>query len=197
MRARDSGTALPVPQDPEAHLKRIQLFVDRGFRGQLRTGNLLTGQSYVAVDFFPDAPKGKLDTSKRPLEIPTVPGSFEELEATVASILKKLDKVQYEQIGADVRKVMATLDQTLKDADVLVKRLDQETTPELNRALEEARKALKNAEDTLATGSPLQTDLREALREITRAAASIRTLADYLDRQPQSLIFGKPPEEPK
>jgi paraquat-inducible protein B len=41
-------------------------------------------------------------------------------------------------------------------------------------------------------------DLREALREITRAAASIRALADYLERQPQSLIRGKPAqEEPK
>jgi paraquat-inducible protein B len=197
MRSGDAGAALPILQTPEARLKRFGLFVDRGFRAQLRTGNLLTGQSYVAVDFFPDAPKVKFDTSKRPLEIPTIPGAFEDLEATVASIVKKLDRVQYEQIGADVRKVMATLDQALKDADVLVKALSAETTPELNRALEEGRRALKSAESALATESPLQTDLRETLRELTRAAASIRTLADYLDRQPQSLIFGKPAEEPK
>jgi paraquat-inducible protein B len=197
MRSRDAGASLPMPQTPEAALKRQQLFVEKGFRGQLRTGNLLTGQSYVALDFFPDAPKVKFDPFRRPLEIPTIPGQFEELEATVASILKKLDKVQYEQISADVRKVMATLDQTLKDADVLVKRLEAETTPELNRALEEGRRALKSADTALAAESPLQTDLRETLRELTRAAASIRTLADYLDRQPQSLLFGKPAEEPK
>ena len=105
--------------------------------------------------------------------------------------------MQYEQISADVRKVMATLDQTLKSADVLVKRLDAETAPELNRTLEEGRRALKSADSALATDSPLQTDLRDALRELTRAAASIRALTDYLERQPQSLIFGKPPEEPK
>jgi paraquat-inducible protein B len=139
----------------------------------------------------------KLDTSKTPLEIPTVPGTFEELETTVASIFKKLDKVQYERIDADARKALAALDQTLKSADLLVKRLDAETTPELSRTLDEARRTLKSAESAFATESPLQTDLREALREITRAAASIRTLADYLDRQPQSLIFGKPAEEPK
>ena len=139
----------------------------------------------------------KFDTSKRPLEIPTIPGALEDLQETIASIAKKLDQVQYEQIGADVRKVMATLDQTLKSADVLVKRLGDETTPELNRTLEEARRTLKSAESALATESPLQTDLREALRELTRAAASIRALADYLERQPQSLIRGKPAEEPK
>jgi len=199
LRARSAtgGAALPAPTTPEARLKRAQLFVDKGFRGQLRTGNLLTGQSYIGVDFFPDAPKAKLDPSRLPLEVPTVPSQFEELEASVASIVKKLDKVQYEQIGADVRKVLATLDQTLRSTDVLVKRLDAETTPELNRALDEARKALKTADGALAAESPLQTDLRDALREITRAAASIRVLADYLDRQPQSLLFGKPAEEPK
>lgn len=195
--AAGAGDVLPPPKTPEEAFKRVQLFVDKGFRGQLRTGNLLTGQSYIGVDFFPDAPKAKLDPAKHPLEVPTVPGQFEALETTVAGIVKKLDAVQYEQIGADVRKVLATLDQTLKSADVLVKRLDTETTPELNRALDEARKALKTADGTIASDSPTMTDLREALREITRAAASIRVLADYLDRQPQSLLFGKPAEEPK
>ncbi len=197
IRSDDMGAVLPVLQTTEARLRRYALFVERGFRAQLRTGNLLTGQQYVAVDLFPDAPKAKFDTAKRPLEIPTIPGAFEDVEATVASIVKKLDRVQYEQISADVRKVMATLDQTLKSADVLVKRLDAETAPELNRTLEEGRRALKSADSALATDSPLQTDLRDALRELTRAAASIRALTDYLERQPQSLIFGKPPEEPK
>ena len=196
LRAGATGV-LPPPQTEAEVIRRRARFVEFGFRAQLRTGNLLTGQQYIALDFFPDAPKVKLDPSKVPLEIPTIPGPLEDLETTVASIVKKLDKVQYEQIDADVRKALASLDQTLKSADVLVKRLDAETTPELNRTLEEARRTLKSAEGALATESPLQTDLRETLREISRAAASIRTLADYLDRQPQSLIFGKPAEEPK
>ena len=197
MRSVDAGAALPPSVTQEQRVKRTQLFVDRGFRGQLRTGNLLTGQQYVAVDFFPKAPKVKVDFSKTPLEIPTIPGALEDLQETIASIAKKLDQVQYGQIDADVRKALTTLDQTLKSADVLVKRLDAETTPELTRALEDARRTLKSAEGALATESPLQTDLRESLREFSRAAASIRALADYLDRQPQSLLFGKPAEEPK
>jgi paraquat-inducible protein B len=195
-RSVDAGAALPPSATREEQLKRTQLFVDRGFRGQLRTGNLLTGQQYIAVDFFPKAPKVKFDTSKTPLEVPTIPGALEDLQETIASIAKKLDQVQYERIDADLRKALATLDQTLKSADVLVKRLGDDTTPELNRTLEDARRTLKSAEGALATESPLQTDLRETLRELTRAAASLRALTDYLERQPQSLIRGKPAEEP-
>ena len=197
LRARsfDANRLLPPPMTVEERVKRAQLFVDRGFRGQLRTGNLIFGEKYIGVDFFPGAPKVKFDTAKQPLEIPTVPSTLDELETTVASILKKLDRVQYEEVAADLRKTMATLDQTLRDASALVTRLDTESVPELNRALEEGRRALKSADGSLAPDSSTVTDLREALREITRAAASIRALADYLERQPQSLIRGKPAEE--
>ena len=136
----------------------------------------------------------RVDFSRTPLEIPDHPGALEICKETIASIAKKLDQVQYEQIDADLRKALATLDQTLKSADVLVKRLGDDTAPELSRTLEDARRTLKSAEGALATESPLQTDLREALREITRAAASLRALTDYLERQPQSLIRGKPAE---
>ncbi len=34
----------------------VRSLVQRGMRAQLRTGNLLTGQLYVALDFFPKAP---------------------------------------------------------------------------------------------------------------------------------------------
>ena len=44
--------------------KFIADLVERGLRAQLRTGSLLTGQLYVALDFFPDAPKAKLDLAQ-------------------------------------------------------------------------------------------------------------------------------------
>lgn len=194
-RSRDSGTTLPQPKTRAEMVRRAQLFVEKGFRAQLKTGNLLTGQAFVALDFFPNAPKVKFDASQTPLEIPAVPGQFEEIEAKVASIITKLDKVEYEKIVADLHKAMASLDQMLQNTDALVKRLDAETVPELNKALDEGRRALKSADGTIAPDSATMTDLREALREITRAAASIRVLTDYLERQPQSLIRGKPAAE--
>jgi paraquat-inducible protein B len=146
---------------------------------------------------FPNAPKVKFDPSKRPIELPAIPGQLEAMEAKVASIITKLDKVEYDKIGADLRTAMVSLDALLRDADALMKRLDAETVPELNRTLDESRRALTGAGQTLAPDSATITDLREALREITRAAASLRALTDYLERQPQSLIRGKPPEEPQ
>src|SRR5262245_15306666 len=215
----------------------------RGMRGQLRSGSLITGQLYVAFDFFPDAPKAKVDWSQSTPVLPTVPSTIPDLEAKLTGILAKLDKLPYEQIGADVTRVLANLDVTLQAATSAVNRLDSDVAPELKTTLEEARRALattdgllkgevnatleearktiasvdgllrgevnavledlrraiaeadrvlKNTDATiLGKNAPVQQELRDALQEVSRAARSLRTLTDYLERHPESLIRGK------
>jgi paraquat-inducible protein B len=51
--------------------KFIARLVERGMRAQLRTASLLTGQLYVALDFFPDAPRAKVDFAHSPPELPS------------------------------------------------------------------------------------------------------------------------------
>jgi paraquat-inducible protein B len=43
----------------------------------------------------------------------------------------------------------------------------------------------------LAADAPVQTDLRETLREVSRAAEAVRNLAETIERDPQSLLRGK------
>ena len=171
--------------------QRIQRFVERGFRAQLKSANLLTGQLLVALDFFPKAPKAKMDLAQSPPEIPSIPGGLGELQEQITSIVTKLDKVPFEAIAADLRRALTTLDATLKKADTLMGQLSTDIAPELRAALEQARKTMKSAEGMLSTDSPLQGDLRETLIEVTKAAESMRALTDYLERNPQSLIWGK------
>jgi paraquat-inducible protein B len=195
IRSRKAEETMPVPKTDEDRAKRAQYLVERGLRAQLRSGNLPTGQSYVAIDFCPNASKVMFDKSKAPFEIPTIPGSLEDLQATLANIANKLDRIPYEQIAADLQKALVSLDTTLREAEGLIKRLDGESVAELNRTLTETQQTMKAVQEAVATESPLQTDLRESIRELARAAASLRRLADHLQRQPQSVIRGKPEEE--
>ncbi|MBS1138078.1 MAG: mammalian cell entry protein [Proteobacteria bacterium] len=170
--------------------------VARGLRAQLRTGNLLTGQLYVALDFFPKAPKAKLDWNAKPVELPIMPASLQELQATLAEITKKLEKVPFEGIGTDLRQTLQSLDRTLQNTDRLVQRVDKDVAPQARAAIEDARRTFAAAERTLASDAPLQQDARTALRELTRAAEALRVLADYLDRHPEALLRGKKEEQP-
>ena len=60
--------------------------------------------------------------------------------------------------------------------------------------MKDVRKTLTAAERTLSDDAPLQQDVRQTLQELTRSAASLRVLTDYLERHPESLIRGKQEE---
>jgi paraquat-inducible protein B len=180
------------------------MVVDKGLRAQLRTGSLVSGQLFVAVDYFPDAPKAKIDKTQDPPEFPVVAGKMAELEDKLNNFVAKLDKVPVEEIGNDLKKVLETLDTTLKSADRTLTRVDAETLPEAKKTLEDLRRAataaerLLNSTDNTLLGpdAPAQQELRDALQEFTRAARAIGMLADYLERNPETLLRGKNKENP-
>jgi paraquat-inducible protein B len=176
---------------PASQKEMLDRFVERGFRAQLKTGSLLTGQLYVALDFFPKAAKAKIDWTKNPPELPTQPGSLEELQVTLSNLAQKLDKVDVDGIAAGVQQTLTGVQETLKHADSLIQRLDAEIAPEARATLEETRRTLTTVERALATDAPLQQNANDAMREVGRAAQAVRILVDYLERHPEALICGK------
>jgi len=158
--------------------------VEHGLRAQLKTASLLTGNLYVAVDFFPAAPKATVDWSKSPPELPTIPGNLQGLQDSITSLVAKLNKIPFETIGKD-------LHQTLTDADGLLKTLNTQVAPEARATLVAAQEALAAANRTLQPDSALSQSTADTMRELSRTAASFRALADYLERHPEALIRGK------
>ena len=191
---RRSGSA-EATESRSTQQERLRFLAEKGLRAQLRNGNLLTGQVYVALDFFPKAPAAKIDVTKNPIELPTVANSLDEIQSQVQEIATKLNKVPYEQIAGDLRTTLATLNKTLAATEQTVNRINSDVTPELAAAMKAVRKTVNTAERTLADDSPLQQDMRQTLRELTRAAGSVRVLTDYLERHPESLLRGKPDDK--
>jgi paraquat-inducible protein B len=187
LRQRSVGK-IPPKLDAKQRAAFLEGMVAKGLRAQMRTGNLLTGQLYIALDFFPGAPKAAIDWKTSPPELPTTPGSLQELQASLKVIASKIDKIPFEQISTDLR-------QTLQSANAMITRLDTQVAPELTAAVVEARKALGSAQGMMANDAPLQQDTREAIRELARTAKAFRVLADYLDRHPEALIRGRQEDE--
>lgn len=178
----------PAPYTPQGHelLKRL---VQRGLRGQLRTGNLITGQLYVALDIFPKAAPATADLDRDPMQLPTIPNSLEELQLQVADIAKKLDKIPFDQIGSN-------LNESLKNANQLFSQVNNQVLPQMRGTLDEAQKTFAAAQATLQQDSPLQSDVHQAMQELTRTLQSLNALSDYLERHPESLLRGKSGDNP-
>jgi len=236
---RATGKAL-FDESAKARLVLVRRMVEeRGLRAVLRSGNILTGQLFVAFDYFPNAPKPTVDWTHDPLELPVTPSALPDLEAKLTSILAKVDSMPLEAIGKDLQKDLATLGQTLdgantllshidtttlasvnqlvrnldtelvaklkttvEDANKLLGHVDTEVVPELKATLEDARRAmvtadrvLQNTTTLVGKDAPAQQELRDVLQELVRTLRSIRGLADYLERHPESLIRGKTEEK--
>lgn len=171
--------------DPDQQSARILgAFVSRGLRAQVRNGNLLTGQLYIAMDFDPKAPKVVFDPKARPLEIPTVPGSFDKLQEQLQAFVEKLGKLPIDDLAKNLNGSLAELQKTLKTVNGTV-------LPEMRGTLQQAQKTLGTANDSLAEDSPARQQLGQAMDEVQRTARSVRVLTDFLSRHPEALLRGR------
>ena len=191
VRARYRRGAPRPNTDVTGTYRFVERLIEHGFRAQLRSGSLLTGQQYVALDFFPKAPAAHSDPTRVPMEVPTVSGGIEELQASLADILRKIDALPLERLGSDVDTTLVALRRTLETTNRLAERLERDVAPEVRSALLEARRALSDVDQALSADAPMGQELQQSLKQLTRAAEALRSLADYLERHPEALLRGK------
>lgn len=192
----------------------IEDLVAKGLRAQLQTGSLLTGQLFVDVDFHPDAPPAQVKYDREYPELPTLPAPLEMITASLSQLLNKLEKLPLEEIanslkntveGAErlvtsqeLQQSVVELNATLENARKITTDINTNITPELYSAISQLNNALQQSQKTIAAvgssvnqNSPLYRELVRAMKELAEAARSIRTMADYLERHPDALIYGK------
>ncbi len=184
------------------YLKRL---VKKGLEAQLVQQSFVTGKLLVNLDAFPDKPARLLGLDLGYPEIPTVPSRFAELS-------KELQNINVEQLTQDLHRATESIErltsspelkETIRSLHQALKHFDKVTTesierfvnsPEVKETISSFNQALKSldkvAKDINVNTSPAVTD---ALDQIASLARSLRTLADYLERHPESLIQGKKP----
>jgi paraquat-inducible protein B len=100
----------------------------------------------------------------------------------------------------------AQLKDAVRNLSTALKQIRQMTSkagPQVTAATQSLRKAADDLDRTaqsangLVSGATAQSGLESTLREITDAARSIRSLADYIDRHPEALIHGRQAGNPE
>ena len=114
-------------------------------------------------------------------------------KSAARSIEQTMPKV--EEALASIRSLTTTLDVNIKTLSGDL----QQTSAEARQTLKQASTAMQQLETTVtsmqafvATDSPTFYEMSKSLRELSAAARSLRLLANYLERNPRALIFGKP-----
>ena len=197
--------------------QRIDEYVQAGLRAQLKTGNLLTGELFIDLDFRSDVPPEGLDRSGPVPRIPAVPTDLQAITASVTGILTRLAELPLEDIVDNLEHMTGMLDSLVSSpelasglADIaaasadlrrLLAQLDGAAGPVLKAAEEtirsvqatavEARRTLQSTDALIGDNSSLRFQLERSLQELATAARSIREFAASLERDPGSIIRGR------
>jgi paraquat-inducible protein B len=91
-------------------------------------------------------------------------------------------------VGGDLQKTLAELTPEIVALSAKLK----EASDTLRSTLQTANTTLQGVDGTFTGDSPLGHQLTQALKEVAGAAQSLQTLAEYLERHPESLLTGKP-----
>lgn len=180
-------------------------WVNRGLRAQMQSGSLLTGQKLIALNFFPNAAAATVTLDDGIPVMPAVPSEVEQLTEQVTGFLDKLDKAEIDKLVGDARGTLQaakallaspSLQQGLEQIKPLLVDLER-TSLAARTTLSAAEQTMGSADSIIGADGALRYDLAQMLRELTSAARALRVLADFLERNPNALLLGKPlPEQP-
>lgn len=197
----------------------IAAWIERGLRAELKSLSFVTGQLAVDLVVRPDVPPRYTNPDPGYSEIPTARSAFAEFTESLERIRFDDFMSNLNDVLSDVRQVIdtlplaATLDSmqvAVSDLRRFINNLDantdalvssaDETLAAFRRAAESTEPVMAEAEELLESTRqmevPLADQLIETLDELGRAARSMRILAEFVERNPNAIIFGKgKPEE--
>jgi paraquat-inducible protein B len=129
------------------------------------------------------------------------------LSSDVQQTLREAQKL-IREIDVKATTLTSSIDATVKDAQKLVQNIDRQVGPlgpsiqrtlsSIEKTSDEAGVTFRRAQQTLAVlegdigeDSELMYELKKAVKEVGSAGKAIQSLAKTLERQPESLLFGK------
>ena len=177
----------------------LETAVASGLRASLQTGNLLTGQKLVSLDFYPGATPAELGRFQEYVTIPTVGTGLAIIEQEIGTLLAKLNALPLGDTVDEANKALGSvdvalgsLDEMLKTADGLLKGDDVQALPaELAGTLEE----LRNVLDGFSEDSSLYHDLDASMIKLQRVLENLDRLTRKLSDKPNSLLIAPPAEQ--
>lgn len=164
----------------------LEDLVNDGLKARLMTQSYLTGQLMIELEMLPKIPANFQNqyVFKNVLEIPTVLSPIGELSQGIQNMPIKdiLDKFDDFLINFN-EKLPIALDKIILTAQNIDK-----ASKTINRLAEDIDNAITNNTNTLPI---IINNFNKTMIEIGEAANSLKNLADFLERHPESLLKGK------
>jgi len=190
----------------------MQRLVAKGMRATLNSSLVLPGASGVSLDFVGTPGAARLVIEHDPPIIPASQTSngINGALASLNNIAARIQQLPLEEIAAHVRNAaqrvdalvhdpaldqsLQRLNRSLADVEKITATARENTGPiieSLRNTAKSAEEAAARAQQLMATAPRQDYDLGTLVKELTRAAESVRGLATYLEENPDALLKGR------
>ncbi len=119
----------------------LNRMVEKGLRAQLAAQSLVTGQQSVQLGFHPDTEVRLVETDLPHLQIPTIPSSFEKVEAGLGDVVTKASQLLDEVSDLLSEENRMRVSGTLEDAREVMK-MFREDVPRYQKLVDNANATL-------------------------------------------------------
>ncbi|MBY6031628.1 intermembrane transport protein PqiB [Marinobacter daepoensis] len=170
---------------------------ESGFSASLETGNVLTGELFVALDYRAAGDGGQVGRYRGYPTIPTVETGLVRLEEQLSTLLTKLNGLPMEAALDETRVALSSLRDTLDSVNALV---SQEDTMQLPGALAGTMAAVRETVENYGAGSETEQNVNRSLQQLNATLREVKSLTETIGDQPSALLFTPewaPDPEPK
>jgi paraquat-inducible protein B len=173
--------------------KQTSLWIERGLRATLKTGNLLTGALFVDLQHYPDAPDTKAQHLQDYEVIPTISGEFSEITAKVTAILDNINDIKLKSLSDNANNMLSEIAQAAQSLQATASTADRLLTTVLedkvSSALTETLKNLSNLSQDFSADSETYKELNHTMQSVQSTLKELQPLLLQLNSTPNSLIF--------
>ncbi len=207
--SEDGGRAIPVliklepgrltledsMEGSEQMHQAVVLAVKQGLRASLESGNLLTGNRFIEMDFYKVAEAQTVSDFMGYPTIPVISRGLDHIQEQISGLLEKLNNLPVEGVLAGAEDAIEELDGTL----VAIRRLmESDDLHALPARLQGTLVQLNQVLEGFDSNSEFQHELIRTMEELKNALQSIDSVAERLTDKPNALIFpSKVVEDPE
>lgn len=168
--------------------------IDRGLRGSLKTGNMITGALYIDLDFYPQAPaRGKFRQFESYPIIPTVSGGLAQIQQQLVNALEKINNLPMSPLIKQATSTLEQSEKTMKHMQATLDNLNKitasQTMQQLPDDMQNTLRALNRSIEGFQPGSAAYNKMVADMQRLDQVLRELQPILKTLNDKSNALIF--------
>lgn len=179
--------------DPDIR-SHLDTLIERGLRGSLKSGNLVTGALYIDLDFYPKAePRGKFREFGGYEIIPTVSGGLAQIQQRLMDALDKINNLPINPLIEQATNSLAESQKTMKHVQATLDNLNKitgsQSMQDLPADMQKTLRELNRSMQGFQPGSAAYNKMVGDMQRLDQVLRELQPVLKTLNNKSNALVF--------